>query len=115
MFILSACQSRRDVVIPWESGINEVNYTHHNKQKASRVSLEWADDYCSYKGMDFVVVDRQQAYKNGLISQGADRHVRNAARIVDAVGQLPVPAEVIAESIVGQNSEKLLFRCVERK
>ena len=115
LLFLAGCSSRRDVVIPYENGINEVNYAHHNETKALTVSLRWADDYCSYKGKDFVVVERAQVYKKGLLSEKADDHVNRSVKIADAMGHLPVFGDKVAEAIGGKTNEKLLFKCISRK
>lgn len=114
LLLITGC-SKNYNVIPYENGLNEVNYTHRNERKALIVSLEWADDYCSDRGKDFVVVDRNQAYEQGWLSRGADEHVKRGVALADAVGHLPVIGDEVANAIGGKTREKLLFRCIDHR
>lgn len=114
--IMSGCShSRRNVVIPHADGINEINYSHIDKQKALYVTLKWADDYCSYKEKDFIVLNNDEAYQKGLVSEKADGNIRRGVKVASAVGHLPVFGGAVAAAVGGETNQKLLFKCVVQR
>lgn len=117
LLVLLGCQKNYNV-IPYEDGINEVNYTHRSQKKALTVSLRWADAYCGDRGQDFVVVKREQDYRRGLIDDKAAEGVNLAVNIAETVASVPVVSSVLGDVsgyVAGRNEERLLFRCVARK
>jgi hypothetical protein len=119
LLLLAGCTNYSELVIPYENGINEVNYTARNPIKTMRVSLRWAKGYCDQKGKDFVVVKREERYKKGMIPEKAAAGMRAGSDIgvvLDHIpGEVAAAGHIAADYLGGETSNRLLFRCIPRE
>lgn len=109
---ITACTKTYNV-IPFEDGINEVNYTHKDKNQVLSYSLEQAAGYCSQRNKDFKVVRREQVYNHGVVNEEIDKNINTAIIIADEIFKdAPFSGQGIADAIGGTTTGKFLFRCV---
>lgn len=119
LLLLAGCTNYSELIIPYENGLNEVNYKARNPVKTMRVSLRWAKGYCDQKGKDFVVVRREVQHEKGLIPDKAAEGIKagsDVGVILDHIpGEVAAAGHITADYLGGKTSNRLLFRCVPRE